>query len=110
MLTVGACSSANNRDKLFCDGMEYAVAQVWAPGAAVAACQRFTGQREFKDWRGVIPQTSAQRVGASETEKAHLPFRDWERQSGGGAVTAWMAHDDHFFYFAAVSGTDTKRL
>ncbi|HYG34111.1 MAG TPA: hypothetical protein VEC99_04975, partial [Clostridia bacterium] len=28
---------------------EYAVAQVWAPGAAVAACQKFIGQRAFKE-------------------------------------------------------------
>ena len=53
------------------------------------------------DWQGVIPQTSAQRVGASETEKAYLPFKDWDRQSGGGAVTAWLAYDDKYFYFAA---------
>ena len=53
------------------------------------------------DWRGIIPQTSAQRVGASQTEKAYLPFKDWDRQSGGGAVTAWLASDNKFFYFAA---------
>ena len=53
------------------------------------------------DWQGVIPQTSAQTVGASETEKAYLPFKNWDRQSGGGAVTAWLAYDDNFFYFAA---------
>jgi hypothetical protein len=53
------------------------------------------------DWQGVIPQTSAQRVGASETEKAYLPFKDWEPQSGGGTATAWMAYDEKFFYFAA---------
>ena len=53
------------------------------------------------DWQGVIPQTSAQRVGASETEKAYLPFKDWEQQSGGGNATVWLAHDQNFFYFAA---------
>ncbi len=31
------------------NGKEYAVAQVWAPGAAVAACQKFIGQRAFKE-------------------------------------------------------------
>jgi hypothetical protein len=56
---------------------------------------------DLTDWQGVIPQTSAQVVGASETEKAYLPFKDWDRQSGGGAVTAWMAYDDRYFYFAA---------
>ena len=53
------------------------------------------------DWNGVIPQTSAQSVGASQTEKAYLPFANWDRQSGGGAVTAWLAYDEKFFYFAA---------
>ena len=33
------------------NGREYAVAQVWAPGAAVAACQKFIGQRAF---RGIL--------------------------------------------------------
>jgi len=31
------------------DGHEHAVAQVWAPGAAVAACQKFIGQRAFRE-------------------------------------------------------------
>jgi hypothetical protein len=30
-------------------GREHAVAQVWAPGAAVAACQKFIGQRPFRE-------------------------------------------------------------
>jgi hypothetical protein len=55
----------------------------------------------LEDWRGVPPQTSAQTVGASQTEKAYLPFLNWDRQSGGGAVTAWLAYDDRGFYFAA---------
>ncbi len=53
------------------------------------------------DWKGVPPQNSAQAVGTSQTEKAYLPFRDWSQQSGGGAVTAWLAYDARFFYFAA---------
>ena len=56
---------------------------------------------DLNDWQGVIPQTSAQTVGASETEKAYLPFKDWDRQGGSGAATAWMAYDESFFYFAA---------
>ena len=31
------------------NGKDYAVAQVWAPGAAVAATQKFIGQRAFKE-------------------------------------------------------------
>jgi hypothetical protein len=30
-------------------GQEYAVAQVWSAGASVAACQRFIGQRAFRE-------------------------------------------------------------
>ena len=52
------------------------------------------------DWRDVIPQTSAQTVGVSQTEKAYLPFVNWDRQSGG-VVTAWLAYDEKCFYFAA---------
>ncbi len=53
------------------------------------------------DWRGVIPQTDAKTVGANQAEKAYLPFQNWDRPSGGGAVTAWLAYDERFFYFAA---------
>ena len=53
------------------------------------------------DWQGVAPQSAAQRVGTSESEKAYLPFKDWDHQSSGGAATAWLAYDDKFFYFAA---------
>ncbi len=53
------------------------------------------------DWQGAIPQTSATTVGVNESEKAYLPFANWDRQAGGGAVTAWLAHDAKFFYFAA---------
>ncbi|MGP8239843.1 MAG: hypothetical protein ACLQVW_31115 [Limisphaerales bacterium] len=56
---------------------------------------------QLDDWAGIIPQTAASEVGASATEKAYLPFLNWDRQGGGGAVTAWLAHDDKFFYFAA---------
>ena len=53
------------------------------------------------DWEGVIPQTAARVVGASETEKAYLPFKDWSQQGGSSVATAWLAYDDRFFYFAA---------
>jgi hypothetical protein len=56
---------------------------------------------DLGDWQGVIPQTSAQPVNANETEKAYLPFKNWDRPTGGGAATAWLAYDDNFFYFAA---------
>jgi hypothetical protein len=53
------------------------------------------------DWQGVVPQTSANTVGASKTEKAYLPFLNWDRQGGAGLATGWLAYDDKFFYFAA---------
>ena len=56
---------------------------------------------DLADWQGVTPQTSAQSVGASETEKAYLPFKDWSHQGGSGAATVWLAYDDKYFYFAA---------
>ena len=56
---------------------------------------------DLAEWQGVIPQTGAQKVGASETEKAYLPFANWDRQSSSGAVTTWLAYDEKFFYFAA---------
>jgi len=56
---------------------------------------------DLGDWDGVIPQTGAQRVGISETEKAYLPFKNWDSQTGGGAVTARLAYDEGFLYFAA---------
>jgi hypothetical protein len=65
------------------------------------ARRTITVDGSLDEWQGVIPQTSAQTVEASQTEKAYLPFKDWDRQSSGGAVTAWLAADDKFFYFAA---------
>ena len=56
---------------------------------------------DLSDWQGVIPQTAAQPVKINESEKAYLPFQNWDRQSGGGTATAWLAYDDRYFYFAA---------
>ena len=57
----------------------------------VIAQRTITVDGNLDDWQGAIPQTSAQTVGVSQTEKAYLPFLNWDRQSGGGAVTAWLA-------------------
>lgn len=69
--------------------------------ANVIARRAIAVDGNLDDWESVIPQTSAKTVGTSQTEKAYLPFLNWDRQTGGGAVTAWLAHDDKFFYFAA---------
>ena len=65
------------------------------------AKRTITVDGQLDDWKDVIPQTSAKTVGVNQTEKAYLPFVNWDSQSGGGAVTAWLAHDSKFFYFAA---------
>lgn len=69
--------------------------------ANVIARRAITVDGNLDDWQGAIPQTGAKPVGASQTEKAYLPFRDWSRQEGGGSVTAWLAADERAFYFAA---------
>ena len=62
---------------------------------------------DLSDWQGVIPQTSAQPVDVNASEKAYLPFKNWDQQGGGGEATAWLAYDDKYFYFAAkVPGMD----
>jgi hypothetical protein len=48
-----------------------------------------------------LKRAGAQAVGASNTEKAYLPFKNWDRQGGGGTVTAYLAYDTKCFYFAA---------
>ncbi len=65
------------------------------------ARRSITVDGHLEDWRDVVPQTSAQTVGASQSEKAYLPFLNWDRQNGGGAVTAWLAYDNQCVYFAA---------
>lgn len=70
--------------------------------ANVIARRKITVDGEQSDWQNAIPQTAAQAVGVSETEKAYLPFVDWKQGSATGKVTAWMAADDEFFYFAAI--------
>jgi len=68
--------------------------------ANVIARRTITIDGNLDDWKGVIPQTGAQSVGTSMTEKAYLPFKDFGRQ-GSGAVTAYLAYDAKNFYFAA---------
>ena len=69
--------------------------------ANVIARRTITVDGDLADWADVIPQTGAQAVGTSSTEKAYLPFMNWDRQGGAGAVTAYLASDAKNFYFAA---------
>lgn len=62
---------------------------------------------DLADWSDVIPQNvgPAQHVGASKTEMAYLPFRDWTPGSNLGTATAYAAYDQKNFYFAAKVST-----
>ena len=74
------------------NGQEYAVAQVWAAGAAVAACQKFIGQRAFKEilfknglpWVFVfdgLPATGGRRAhGSGESGRRHGGHRGRPRR------------------------------
>jgi hypothetical protein len=101
---TGGAPTADNNYKLlatFDAGAEGVKKHAELMHVNVIARRAITVDGNLDDWQGVIPQTSANAVGASQTEKAYLPFLNWDRQSGGGAVTAWLAYDDRFFYFAA---------
>lgn len=65
------------------------------------AHRTITVDGNLDDWAGVPAQTSAQPVGISASEQAYLPFKDWSRKAGAGAVTAYAAYDADAFYFAA---------
>jgi hypothetical protein len=102
-VTAGSAAPDNNYRLLasFDGGQDGSVSHAELMHVNFVAKRVLTIDGNLEDWQGVIPQTGAQRVGASETEKAYLPFKNWDRQSGGGAATAWMAYDENFFYFAA---------
>ncbi len=55
------------------------------------------------DWKGVLPQSvKAKGTGAPTlTEAAWLPFKNFPQDLTAGFGTAYMAYDDHNFYFAA---------
>lgn len=101
---IGGATAVDNNYKLLAEldaGADGSKRHAELLHVNVIAKRHITVDGSLDDWSEVIPQTSAQTVDVSQTEKAYLPFVNWERQSGGGAVTAWLAHDDRFFYFAA---------
>jgi len=102
-VTGGQAAPDNNYKLLasFDGGTDGRVSHAELMHVNVIARRTIAMDGSLEDWQGVAPQTSAQRVGVSETEKAYLPFKDWSRQGGEGRVTAWTAYDDQFFYFAA---------
>ena len=100
---VGGQAANDNNYRLtaaFDAGRDGAVSHAELMHANVIAKRSITIDGNLDDWKGVIPQSSAQSVGTSMTEKAYLPFKDFGRQ-GSGAVTAYLAYDAKNFYFAA---------
>lgn len=69
--------------------------------ANVIARRQIKVDGDRSDWQDALPQTAAQQVGTSVTEMAYLPFVEWKQGAATGKVTAWVAADDDFFYFAA---------
>ena len=101
---TGGDANTDNNYKLFATfdaGADGAKKHAELMHVNVIAKRTITVDGNLDDWQDVIPQTSAKTVGANQSEKAYLPFLNWDRQSGGGAVTAWLARDDKYFYFAA---------
>jgi hypothetical protein len=57
---------------------------------------------QLGDWKDVIPQpVSARGIKPSLTEKAWLPFGEFDEQTEVGVTIAYLAYDDDYFYFAA---------
>ena len=57
---------------------------------------------DLKDWTGILPQIlPGTGIGANLTEEAWLPYKDFTQGVGSNLATAYLAYDDHFFYFAA---------
>jgi hypothetical protein len=102
-ITGGATDAANNYKLLaaFDAGADGVKKHAELMHANVIARRAIVVDGNLDDWQGTIPQTTAQAVGVNASEKAYLPFQNWDRQSSGGNATAWVAHDDRFFYFAA---------
>ena len=102
-VTGGAASAENNYKLLatFDAGADGHAKHAEVIHANVIARRTITVDGNADDWRDVLPQGNAQTVDTSDTEKAYLPFKDWNTQAAGGSVTAWLAADDKAFYFAA---------
>jgi hypothetical protein len=56
---------------------------------------------DLSDWEGVRPQTATANLGVSMTEKAYLPFQNFDEKTTAGVATGYLAADKDYFYFAA---------
>lgn len=68
----------------------------------VVAKKTITVDGKLDDWAGALPQPiSGAGIGASLTEQAYLPFRNFATGAGAGQATGYLAYDRNNFYFAA---------
>ncbi|MCY3023650.1 MAG: hypothetical protein NTW87_32115, partial [Planctomycetota bacterium] len=75
----------------------------------VIAKKTITVDGDLKDWEGVLPQpvTGGGAGGANLTEKAWLPFMQFDEKTTSGVATGYLAYDDNAFYFAAKIADDS---
>ncbi|MGI4790997.1 MAG: PA14 domain-containing protein [Janthinobacterium lividum] len=71
--------------------------------ADVIAHRTITVDGNLDDWKGVLPQTIAALGSGAPTltEKAWLPFKQYDSRIKSGLATAYLAYDDKNFYLAA---------
>jgi hypothetical protein len=64
---------------------------------------------KLDDWTGVLPQTisSDGAITRTDAEIAWKPFEPFSATARKGLATAYLAHDDQYFYFAAKVADDT---
>lgn len=64
---------------------------------------------DLKDWEGVPPQTVSADAAIERnlTEKAWLPFVQFDAKIGKGVASGYVAYDERSFYFAAKIADDT---
>lgn len=75
----------------------------------LAARRTIAVDGNLEDWKDALPQTlrADGDSGPTLTEAAWLPFEKYAASSKSGFATAWLAHDDDYFYFAARIADDT---
>lgn len=73
------------------------------------ARRSITVDGKLDDWTGVLPQTIATdgRINRTDAEVAWTPFEPFSLTAKKGLATAYLAHDDQYFYFAAKVADDS---